>query len=242
MILTYHELEPHSASRPYSVLCAMFLRHLAALQTFRQTGAHPLPEITFDDGHASQREYGAPALEEAGFRGIFFITAGWTGKRAGYMSAADLRDLTRAGHQIGSHGWSHALLTRCSRSALAEELQRSRAFLEDCLGEAITSISMPGGRWDDRVLAACAEAGYRQVYNSEPHRRPGPRCGVELAGRWMVRRTTDTDALIRVARAGGIRRLLLRAHNGVKSTVRRLAGDELYQRMWETLGSRPEGR
>ncbi|HOL71490.1 MAG TPA: polysaccharide deacetylase family protein [Bryobacteraceae bacterium] len=241
MILTYHELEPHSASRPYSVLCSMFRRHLETLQTLRQTGV-PLPEITFDDGHASQYEYGAPALEEAGFHGIFFITAGWTGQRAGYMSAADLRSLARAGHEIGSHGWSHALLTRCSESELAEELRRSRAFLEDCLGQAVTSISMPGGRWNDRVLAACAEAGYRRVYNSEPHRRPGPRCGVELAGRWMVRRTTDTGGLMRVVRAGGARRLLLRAQHEVKSVVRRLAGDALYQRMWQTLGSRPEGR
>lgn len=242
MILTYHEIEADSAPRSYSVLCAAFRSHLAALANMRQSEPHLLPDITFDDGHASHHRYGAPALGEANLRGTFFVTAGWIGRRPGYMSAADLRDLTRQGHEIGSHGWSHALLTHCDQSALGDELGRSRTFLEDCLGTAVTTISMPGGRWNDRVLSACADAGYLRVFNSDPFRRPGPRSGVELLGREMVRRSMDANDVIRLARAGSARLMLLRVRHEAKCAVRRLAGDTLYQRMWELLGSRPEGR
>jgi peptidoglycan/xylan/chitin deacetylase (PgdA/CDA1 family) len=242
MILTYHEIEPHSASRSYSVLRAKLRRHLAALAALREAEPHLPPDITFDDGHASNHRYGAPALREANFRGTFFITAGWTGKRPGYMSVADLRDLAKEGHEIGSHGWSHALLTRCDSRALADELMRSRAFLEDCLGRAVMAISMPGGRWNNRVLAACAEAGYRRVYNSDPFRKPGPKRGVELLGRTMMRRNMDADDVISLVRAGGAKLMLLRVGHEAKCAVRRLAGDTLYQRVWELIGSRPEGR
>ena len=73
-----------------------------------------------------------------------------------------------AGHIVGTHGWSHALLTHCSARELDRELNASRKLLEDKLGIAVTTMSLPGGRYNRRVLAACKEAGYTRVYTSEP--------------------------------------------------------------------------
>lgn len=239
MILTYHEIESHFASRTYSVLCAALRSHLAALANPQQSER---PQITFDDGHVSQLRYAAPELAAFNLRATFFVTAGWTGTRPGYLSRSELRQLASEGHSIGSHGWSHVLLTHCDSLGLCDELLRSRNLLEDCLGTPVTAISMPGGRWNDRVLEACAAAGYERVFHSDPFRRPFRRFGVEVLGRMMVRRDMDAAGLIRLMRAGTARRALLRMRHGAKSAFRRLAGDALYQRMWELAGGRAGSR
>jgi peptidoglycan/xylan/chitin deacetylase (PgdA/CDA1 family) len=59
----------------------------------------------------------------------FFITAGWTGKKPGYMGWEELRSLHEAGHSIGAHGWTHALLTHCSEKDLQTELSSARFVL-----------------------------------------------------------------------------------------------------------------
>jgi peptidoglycan/xylan/chitin deacetylase (PgdA/CDA1 family) len=126
------------------------------------------PAVTFDDGYASDSESALPILSARGLRAHFFITVGRTGKNPGYMGWPQVRSLSDAGHIVGTHGWSHALLTHCSAKELDREVNASRKLLEDKLGIAVTTMSLPGGRYNRRVLTACQEAGYTRVYTSEP--------------------------------------------------------------------------
>ena len=109
-----------------------------------------------------------PILQSRGLTAQFFITVGWTGKKPGYMGWPELRALHESGQMIGAHGWSHTLLTHCSEKDLQTELSSARLTLEDKLGTSITTMSLPGGRYNRRVLAACQEAGYTQIYTSVP--------------------------------------------------------------------------
>ena len=138
------------------------------LASCKQSECRVSPVVTFDDGHLTNYEVALPLLQNYGLTARFFITVGWTGQKPGYMGWEDLRKLHNSGQKIGAHGWSHALLTRCSPSALEMELTRPRLILEDKLGVSITTMSFPGGRYNKRVIAACAAAGYKQVYTSEP--------------------------------------------------------------------------
>src|SRR5262249_7061549 len=125
-------------------------------------------EVTFDDGHESNHALGLDLMQKHKIRATIFAIAGWMGSQPGYMDWVQLREMVELGHSIQSHSWSHRILPECSDTELQQELDRSRRTLEDRLSAAVDSISMPHGRWDDRVLRACAAAGYQRVYISDP--------------------------------------------------------------------------
>ena len=69
------------------------------------------------------------------------------------------------GVDAASHTWSHPNLTALSDAELAEELGRSRAWLREELTDAAADhLSFPYGLWDERVVAAARDAGYRFLY------------------------------------------------------------------------------
>ncbi len=88
------------------------------------------------------------------------------------MTVSDLRAMRAAGHEIGSHTHSHAILTKCDDAQVARELAESRAHLSDWLDEEVAGFCYPNGDHDDRVRAATRTAGYSWACgtNSGAHR------------------------------------------------------------------------
>ena len=195
----YHELRPEQTTYTYVTACGDFAAHCALYARLRTlTGADGLrPEITFDDGHESDATWALPVLRDYDLRATFFITAGWTGRRAGYMDWPQVRSLQAAGHRVGAHGMHHKLLTGCSEAELAEELGGARARLEDGLGCEVRLMSLPGGRSNARVLRACQAAGFRQVFASVP-RAEATDSSSRMVGRVNLRGGTTVDWLERV--------------------------------------------
>jgi peptidoglycan/xylan/chitin deacetylase (PgdA/CDA1 family) len=68
------------------------------------------------------------------------------------------------GLDVGSHGVSHAHLTRLSDDELRRELVDSKQRIEDELGRACVDFAYPYGEHDDRVRAAVRAAGYERAY------------------------------------------------------------------------------
>ena len=122
LYLLYHELRPSRSDYSYVVGTEDFEKQVDLFLKLRQNGGHGLwPEVTFDDGHISNYEFGLPLLQSRNIKARFFITVGWTGRRRAYMGWQELRALHQAGQLIGAHGWSHALLTHCSETGLHRE-------------------------------------------------------------------------------------------------------------------------
>lgn len=240
----YHELRPEPSQYTYVVSCSEFEEHLRFYAGLQQgTASEQLrPEITFDDGNLSDARYALPLLQRAGLRAHFFITAAWTGQRAGFMSDADLRALQTAGMTVGAHGWSHTLLTACSAAELRVELIDAKNRLEQALGASVETMSLPGGRYDGRVLRACREAGYTTVFTSEPKTSRGshPRgAGVHTIGRINLRGGTTTAWLGQVLDpATGVLARQQRSDR-VKTLAKSVLGDRLYARAW-ALANRQE--
>jgi peptidoglycan/xylan/chitin deacetylase (PgdA/CDA1 family) len=231
LYLLYHELRASKTRYSYVTDTSLFEQHVDLYVRLRNSNNSVLvPEITFDDGHISNHELAAPILQSRGLSAIFFITVGWTGQKAGYMGWDELRSLHQAGHTIGAHGWTHTLLTHCNHRELGRELIDARSTLEDKLGTAVTTISLPGGRSNRQVLKACQDAGYHHVYTSVPQAESLP-LGATV-GRLNIRGDMQTDWIAQLFTPDGKLLAGLGRNNRRKELVKKLLGDTLYFKLW----------
>jgi len=84
------------------------------------------------------------------------------------MTWDQLREMQAAGMEIGSHGVSHRILAKLLPAEMVTEIQESKRSLERELGVAAEVISYPVGgpdAYDDQVIAAAKEAGFRMACN-----------------------------------------------------------------------------
>jgi glycosyltransferase involved in cell wall biosynthesis/peptidoglycan/xylan/chitin deacetylase (PgdA/CDA1 family) len=143
---------------------------------------------TFDDGYEDSYLEALPVLEHYGIRGVFYVCPLYVGRHqrevddrvlleepAKFLNWEQLADMAQRGHVIGSHGMTHRELTSLDDDELAEELQRSRAMLEERLGQSVVDFCYPRGKYDDRVLAAVAKAGYARAVVTPSRRSVVPR-------------------------------------------------------------------
>jgi hypothetical protein len=231
LYLLYHELRSSHTRYSYVTDTALFEEHCDLYLRLRETQSAELwPEITFDDGHISNLELAAPILQSHGLTALFFITVGWMGMKSGYMGWNELQSLHQAGHAIGAHGWTHTLLTHCNDRELQTELERSRLTLEDKLATSITTMSLPGGRYDRRVLSACERAGYTEIYTSIPRAEPLP-LGTTI-GRLNIRGDMQTEWIARLFAPDSVLLSSVGKQYRRKEAAKKLLGDRLYAKLW----------
>jgi peptidoglycan/xylan/chitin deacetylase (PgdA/CDA1 family) len=144
--------------------------------------------LTFDDGEASGYTRAAPALEEHGWRGHFFITAGQIGK-PGILTPWQIRELDRRGHLIGTHSLTHPpQMSQMGWDDLRREWSESVRALEAVVAHPVTVGSVPGGYYAPRVAEAAALAGIRVLFTSEPTAEIKRVGDCQVLGRYFVQR------------------------------------------------------
>lgn len=202
LILVYHEISPAGET---AVPPAVFRDQIGYLrEVFEVVPVSELVDsrvqssvnraaISFDDGYRNQLENALPVLEEFGLRGTFYLCpdrlGGTISTSSGdrpVMGRAPVRELARAGHEIGSHGLSHESLVDCGAREVLEEVRSSRDRLGELVEAPVNSFAYPWGRHDEAVRSAVAEAGYENaVTTREAFCRPSgdpyrlPRIGVD---------------------------------------------------------------
>jgi peptidoglycan/xylan/chitin deacetylase (PgdA/CDA1 family) len=236
-ILGYHEIVEGPSSSFYSLSTEQFRKQLRLFSELDTNYTFSI-EITFDDGHASNWQIAAPLLQENSRIATFFVTAGWIGKRDGFMQWSQLSNLILQGHKIQSHGLTHRFLTQLNGAELATELRDSKTMLEDHLQQEMSEISLPGGRYNERVLEMCAEAGYRRIYSSVPWNETAQTPCVELRGRLIVNNRMSQDWLRRYLRGDTAPYLLLRFVHTVREMAKATLGDNFYHNVWSTFSRR----
>lgn len=234
LYLLYHELRPSESQYSYVMDTRTFEEHVDLFAGLRKAESSSLwPEVTFDDGHISNFEFAAPILQSREMTAHFFITVGWTGKKPGYMGWPELRSLHQAGHLIGAHGWTHTLLTRCSEKDLQTELNSARFVLEDKLGTSITTMSLPGGRYNRFVLSACEQAGYTQVYTSAPRAESLP-LGATV-GRLNILGGMRPEWISDLFQPNSSVLSSVGRQYQMKKAAKTLLGDRMYEKLWAVL-------
>jgi peptidoglycan/xylan/chitin deacetylase (PgdA/CDA1 family) len=217
---------PGRDANSYKVTAGQFRAHLDAILTKVSPGGPPV--FTFDDGGAGASA-AADILEAYGQRGHFFVTTNYIGT-SGFLSAGAVHDLDLRGHVIGSHSCSHPLrIGRCSSGQLRDEWRRSHAALSAILGRAITAASIPGGDFQPAVAEAAAEAGFTNLFTSEPTTTTRGASGLTLHGRFTIRSWTAARTAAALAAGDYLPRTQQALAWNLRKIGKRLGGERYLQ-------------
>lgn len=120
--------------------------------------------VCFDDGWAGIYESRDFFIEQ-GIHPTIFIAVDLIGK-PGYLTLDQIREMQNLGFRFEGHTWSHEDLTTFDDNDLWHEVKESKEELSRLLGEEVTAICYPKGRFSDKVYKACLKAGYNKQYSS----------------------------------------------------------------------------
>jgi peptidoglycan/xylan/chitin deacetylase (PgdA/CDA1 family) len=195
----------------YKLSLATFEQHLDALaecddlaittidQLSEQTNDRKNVLLTFDDGGVSAFDPIATALEQRGWRGHFFVTTDRIGT-SGFLDADQIRSLHSRGHIIGSHSASHPTnISALSQDEIANEWSRSCDVLENIIGSPIRHASVPGGFISRTVIEEAARSRIKILFSSQPEIAVRVVDGIDVRGRFTVKRTTKTRTVIKLS-------------------------------------------
>lgn len=224
--------DPH-----YTVSADTFARHLRLAAA--NGGAHSARDwlqngggamlLTFDDGHVSNYALAFPILREYRASADFFVNPSRVGTQ-GFATWSQLREMADGGMSIQSHSFSHRYLTSLSPAELREELIRSKAEIEQHVGQPVTLLAPPGGRMPRGLGDLARELGYKWVLSSQPGAIRRGAAGAILP-RMAV--TAHLDEATLTAWLGGDGGAMLRARvrYAVLAGLKQALGDRRYERM-----------
>ncbi len=190
-ILCYHHVD-YPRANPYNISSQQLKTHLSALRSagftfvtmgsvrrFYQQGAS-LPSgsvlVTFDDGNHDAYTLAWPILKAMRIPMTVFIypTAICVGHKRGFMDWSDVLVLSRAGVEVGAHGFDHPYLPYPPKSIATEaqidvwlkrETQGAKTYIEQRISHDVTTMAFPFGLISPRSSAAIKKAGYQLAFN-----------------------------------------------------------------------------
>jgi peptidoglycan/xylan/chitin deacetylase (PgdA/CDA1 family) len=170
LVLSLHGIgEPHqwvgAEEQPYWLSVKSFTRVLDQILEIPKT-AEPRIVLTFDDGNASDALLAFPELSKRGLLGSFFICAGRIGKEH-YLDRSMIKDLLDGGMSIGTHGMHHRNWRILDSVGLEEEIVDARRKLEDVIQRPVTTVAIPFGSYDRRILNRLMRDSWECVYTSD---------------------------------------------------------------------------
>jgi len=126
--------------------------------------------ITFDDGYKDNFTYAAGVLSDFNIKATFFITISLieakTPKKWGdgnyrkYMDWEDVINLSKMGHEIGSHMMHHLDLRKIDNAQLLKELLSSKQEIEKRIKKPVKALSYPYGGVNKKVIETAKKVGY----------------------------------------------------------------------------------
>ena len=128
-----------------------------------------LVSYTFDDGWTNQYTNALPLLTKNAVPATFYIISGELTDQPDYMTGAQVKALSTAGHEIGSHTVHHCDLTgvqtddptNCptpiSASKVDSELKNSQTTLQTTIGKPVTDFAYPYGAYNAATVTAAAK-------------------------------------------------------------------------------------
>ncbi|MET0813077.1 MAG: polysaccharide deacetylase family protein [Microbacterium sp.] len=107
----------------------------------------PCVALTYDDGPGALTPTLLDELGEAHVSATFFMLGASAQNRPDTV-----RQVSREGHEIGSHTWNHPQLPELDDAAIGRQLHDSRDILQQLSGQSVAMFRPPYGEYTDRVL------------------------------------------------------------------------------------------
>jgi peptidoglycan/xylan/chitin deacetylase (PgdA/CDA1 family) len=255
VLLMYHALhanereyaEIDAADRPYAVSTAEFAAQLDALDAAGLPLIDPreltrgVPSgggvvLTFDDGHASNHHHALPELMKRKARAVFFATSDFIGRRRGFCSWGQLREMADAGMTIGSHGRTHRFFDDLDEAAARAEFLDSKTAIEQRTGHPVDQLSFPGGRYAPAQLQLGRALGYKLLHTSAIGSHPArPLAAGAVLARVAVKGGLPLPRFMALAQARPSVMLPAQAVAAAKQGARRVLGNRLYHALYERV-------
>jgi peptidoglycan/xylan/chitin deacetylase (PgdA/CDA1 family) len=121
--------------------------------------------ISVDDGYVDDVRTVLPDLQRFHMVATFFVITSRT-TEPGFVTEAQIRELDRAGMDVGDHTAHHVDLNLLSASQLRAETAGSRQRLQAILGHPVYFFAYPFGAYNDTVVRAIRAAGFTLAYTT----------------------------------------------------------------------------
>ena len=243
--LMYHNILPEGD--PYTITKEMFRKQMAllgeldysciAVNEFAERVQNPSKQakitvcLTFDDGYANNFKYCLPELEKYEFGATFFVTTCLIDSKIGF-SENQIRSLSDKGMEIGSHTVNHVFLSNLPDEKLYYELEESRRQLEVIIHKPVTSLSLPGGRGNKRIVEAAQKAGYKTLCTSMYHTNNSDSNLFSL-GRVPIKRKYTLELFQKIVSLDPSVWKSMKFRQDIKFFIQRILGNKLYHSIWE---------
>jgi peptidoglycan/xylan/chitin deacetylase (PgdA/CDA1 family) len=195
--------------------------YLAARREGRKLPPHSVV-ITFDDGYRNFYTMAAPRLRERRLPAALFLTVGEIGaapRAAGgwepeddvrYLSWPEVLELRERGVEVGSHTWTHPMLSKLPAEEAERELRESLAEVARRTGEAAPPFAYPFGDYTPELAGRARTLGYSCALTTDGGTND------EGADLYKLRRVLvgdDDDEPAFAARVSGLAALLARVRS-----------------------------
>ncbi|MBE0466686.1 MAG: polysaccharide deacetylase family sporulation protein PdaB [Candidatus Desulforudis sp.] len=97
-------------------------------------------------------------LKKEDIRCTFFLSGPWVSKHPEVA-----KRIAVDGHEVASHGWRHENYSSFSDEVIKEEIVKAHKVLVETTGRKPNLIRTPNGDWNERVVGAISESGYRAI-------------------------------------------------------------------------------
>ncbi len=133
----------------------------------------PKALITIDDGFKSVLDI-LPITKKLGIPVTLFVLA-----QPQYANRSELKTneellswdeikyLKKSGWTIGSHGLTHADISKLKPEEAAKEIALSKAIIESKIGSEVTTFAFPKGHYSDSLVNVARNAGYHHIFSVE---------------------------------------------------------------------------
>lgn len=119
--------------------------------------------LTFDDTKLDQWTVAIPELKKYGFKGVFFIMTVSLG-RPNYLSRDQVKQMSDAGHVIGSHTYDHQNVKKYQAQDWVTQIEKPTKTLQEVTGKDIKYFAYPFGLWNKEAIPELKKRGFSSAF------------------------------------------------------------------------------